>query len=116
MPIDTIVVELVQKSQTMFMCTALFVFTIVWLWQSNTAIFWPVALAAICGRGNFLQFSCPEPSVDRDGLKVRTVTAFEVTHTTTCPDVFYLKFQDEKLLNKIIHTVNGKLVNEKVGK
>lgn len=90
-PVNTIVVELIQESQTVFGSTVLFVFTVIGLGQANTTAGRPITLAAFAGWGQFLQSSSPEPAVDVGGLQVGTFTALEVTETARGPDVFHLK-------------------------
>lgn len=89
-PIYSIVVELIQKGQTVLMSTTLFVFTVVWLWQTNATRFGPITLATVGGWCDFLQFSCPKPSVGLNWLQVWAVTSFEIAHSSAGPDVFYL--------------------------
>lgn len=81
-PVDTVVVEVVEQSQAVFGGTTLLQFTLIGLWQADAAIFGPIVLGAIGGWGQFLQFSCPEPSVDGCWLQVGAFTSFEVTDAT----------------------------------
>lgn len=90
MPVNTIVVELIQKSQAVFGSTILFVFTVIGLRKADTTVGGPITLAAFVGGSQFLQSSSPEPTVNVGGLQVGTFTALEVTETARGPDVFYL--------------------------
>lgn len=90
MPVNTIVVELIQKSQAVFGSTILFVFTVIGLRKADTTVGRPITLAAFVGGSQFLQSSSPEPTVNVGGLQVGTFTALEVTETARGPDVFYL--------------------------
>ena len=90
-PVDAIVVELIQQSQTVFGGTVLLEFTIVGLGQTNTTLGRPITLVAFGGGGQLLQSGSPEPAIDVGGLQIGTFTALEIANTTTGPDVFYLE-------------------------
>lgn len=94
-PIDAVVVELIEQSQAVLVCATLFEFAIIWLWQANATRFRPIALIALCGWGNLLRLSCPEPSVSLNRLQVWAIASFEVTHTAAGPNVFHLKEEIE---------------------
>lgn len=80
-PVDAVVVELVQNSQAVLWCSPLDQFAVVGLRLADAALFGPVVLVTLGGRSKFLQNRGPEPAVDLDGLEVRPFAALEVAET-----------------------------------
>lgn len=78
-PVNSIIVELVKDSKTVFGSTSLLGFTVVRLWLLQSSAFGPIVLVTLRGRGQFLQSRGPEPSVYVERLKVGTIAALEVT-------------------------------------
>lgn len=90
-PVDTVIVELVQQGQAVLRGAVLLEFTVVGLGQADSAGGRPITLGALRGRGQFLEGGGPEPSVDVRGLEVWAIAALEVAQAATGPDVFHLK-------------------------
>lgn len=95
-PVDAVIVELVQQGQAVFGCAVLLEFTVIGLGETNSASGRPVALRTLCGRGQLLQRGCPEPTVNIGGLQIGTLTALEVAQATAGPDVFHLQRNKRK--------------------
>lgn len=89
-PVDTVVVELVEQGQAVFGCAVLLEFTVIGLGQTNAASGRPVALRTLRGGCQLLQRGGPEPTVNICGLQIRTLTALEVAQATAGPDVLHL--------------------------
>lgn len=78
MPIDAILVEVVEDSETVFFSPTLLCLTVVWLGFTDASIFGPIVLIPLGGWSKFLKNSGPKPSVDVIGLKVGSLAASEV--------------------------------------
>lgn len=90
-PVDTVVVELVQQGQAVLGCAVLLELTVIGLGQTDAAGGGPIALGTLRGGCQLLQRGCPEPTVDVCGLQIGTLTALEVAQATAGPDVFHLQ-------------------------
>lgn len=100
-PVDSILVEVVQDSQAVLRGTTLDEFSVVRLGLVDSAGVSPIVLGAVGGRGKFLEFSSPEPTINVERLQVGAlITSLEVTDTTTGPDV--LHFVINKLLLDVL--------------
>lgn len=97
-PVNSVVVEIIQNRQAVLVGTTLLQFAIVWLGNSDAAVFRPIVLASIGSGGELLQFGGPEPSVDGNRLQVGTVASLEVTQTSAGPDVLLLQKKWEEIL------------------
>jgi len=89
-PVNTIVVELVQKGEAVFLRAILFVFTIIGLGETDSTGGRPIALGTLSCGCKFLQGGGPEPAVYVRRLQVGAITALEVANAAAGPDVFYL--------------------------
>lgn len=89
-PVNAVVVELIQNGQAVFGGAALLRLTVVRLGFADAAALGPIVLVALGGRGEFLQHGGPEPAVHVQGLKVGTVAALEVAQSARRPNVFDL--------------------------
>lgn len=115
-PVNAIVVEVVQHGQAVLVGTALLQFAIVWLRLANAAICRPIVLVAIVGGRKFLQFSGPEPAVDGNRLQIGTIAALEVTNAAGGPNVLDLLWPRERVQKrkeKIIMTNRNRAQNTK---
>ena len=90
MPVDTVVVEVVQDGQTVLGGTALDQLAVVRLRLTDAATLGPVVLVAHGRRGELLQLGRPEPTVNVRGLQIGTVAALEVAQPSAGPDVLLL--------------------------
>lgn len=89
-PMDAIIVEIVQNGQTIFVGASLLQFTVVRLWLADATVCGPIVLVAIGGRSELLKFGRPEPTVHVDRLQIGSFASLEVTDATAGPNVFYL--------------------------
>lgn len=89
-PVNAIVVEVVQHGQTVLVGAALLQLTVIGLRFADAAASRPVVLVAIVGRRELLQLGGPEPAVDGDRLQIWAVAALEVADAAAGPDVFDL--------------------------
>lgn len=92
-PVNAIVVKVVEHGQTVLVGAALLQLTVVGLRLADATVGRPIVLVAIGGRGEFLQLSGPEPAVDGDGLQIGTIASLEVADATAGPDVLDLKMK-----------------------
>lgn len=99
MPVDSVVVELVEDGEAVLGRSALLQLAVVRLGLADTARGGPVVLVSLGGRGQFLQHGRPEPAVDADGLQVCTLAALEVTDSAGRPDIFHL----EEISSVLVH-------------
>lgn len=90
MPVNAIVVEVVEDGQAVLVGAALLEFAVVGLRNADAAVLGPIVLATISGGCQLLQLSGPEPSVDRDWLQVGAIASLEVAETAAGPDVLLL--------------------------
>lgn len=97
MPVDTVVVEVVENGQAVLVGAALLEFTVVGLWNADAAVFRPIVLTTIGGGCQLLQLSGPEPSVDRDRLQIGAIAALEVAETAAGPNVLLLRIRKRKV-------------------
>lgn len=96
-PVDSVVVELIEDREAILGSAALNGLTIVRLWPADAAALGPVVLATFVGRRELLQLGGPKPAVDVKGLQIRPIAAFEVAEATGRPDVLYLVLNDTVL-------------------
>lgn len=89
-PVDAVIVELVEEGQTVLGGSVLLELTVVGLRDVDATAGRPVALVALVGGCKLLQGRRPEPAVNVRGLKVGTFAALEVAQTTRRPDVLHL--------------------------
>lgn len=80
-PVNSVVVEVVEYCQAVFGGTTLLCFTVVRLRFADAAVFGPVVLRALVGGCQFLELGSPEPSVDIEWLQVRAFASLEVAET-----------------------------------
>lgn len=97
MPVNAIVVEVVEDGQAVLVGAALLEFAVVGLRNADAAILRPIVLATIGGGCQLLQLSGPEPSVDRDRLQVGAIASLEVTESAAGPDVLLLQNRKRKV-------------------
>lgn len=90
-PVDAVIVELVEEGQTVLGGSVLLELTIVGLRDVEASAGRPIALVALVGGGELLQGRRPEPAVDVRGLKIGTFAALEVAQATRCPNVLHLQ-------------------------
>lgn len=89
-PVDAVVIELIQHGQAVLVGAALLQFTVVWLRDAQAATLGPIVLQTVGGWRQFLQLGGPEPAVDSGWQQVGTIATLEVTDATARPDVFDL--------------------------
>jgi len=104
MPMNSVIVKVVQDCQAVFGSTALLQFTVVGLRLSNASILGPVALTTIRGGCKLLKFSGPEPAVDGSWLQVGPIATFEIADTAAGPDVLLLVSRKRE---KKLHELNA---------
>lgn len=90
-PVDAIVVEVVQHGQAVLVGAALLQFAIVRLRFADAAVGGPIVLVAIVGGRQLLQLGGPEPAVDGHRLQIRTIASLEVADAAARPDVLDLR-------------------------
>lgn len=97
MPVNTVVVEVVENGQAVLVGAALLEFAIVGLRNADAAVFRPIVLATISGGCKLLQLSGPEPSVDRHWLQIRAIASLEVAEPAAGPNVLLLRKRKRKV-------------------
>lgn len=99
-PLDSVIVEVVQDGDTSLISPGLAELTVVGLGPSRAARVGPVATPALgeVGGGDAAVGAGPEPAVDDGGLQVWPVAAVEVTLASGGPDVL-----DVALLKVLVH-------------
>lgn len=91
MPMDSVVVEVVEHGQACLLGSSLLQFAVVGLGLADSSVLGPIVLLAVGGGRELLQLSGPEPSVDVGGLQVGTLAATEIALPSAGPNVFYLR-------------------------
>lgn len=91
MPVDAIVVKVVEYRNAVFGSATLLSFSIIRLGATDTSCFGPVVLISLGGGCQFLEHSSPEPTVYVVGLEIGAFAAFEVTKAARGPDIFDLE-------------------------
>lgn len=90
MPVDTVVVEVVEDGQAVLVGATLLELAVVGLRNTDAAVLRPIVLATIGGGCQLLQLGGPEPSVDRHWLQIRAIASLEVAETAAGPNVLLL--------------------------
>lgn len=90
-PLDAVLVDIVEDAQARFFGLVNFEFGVVWLRSLEVASGAPRLVAptggSLVGFGQFDAGAGPEPSVDQDWLQVLAIAALEIAEATTRPDV-----------------------------
>lgn len=89
-PVNSVVVEVIQYGKAVLVGATLLQFTVVRLWLTDASVGRPIVLVAVGGWSEFLQLSGPEPSVDSNRLQIWAVASLEVADAATRPDILDL--------------------------
>lgn len=90
-PMDSVVVEVIEHCQTSFFHSSLLHFTVIGLRLANASVLGPIVLLAIGSGCQLLQLRRPEPSVDVGRLQVWAFASTEVALSTAGPNVLHLR-------------------------
>jgi len=86
-PLDAVLVEIVEHTDTALVVTALLLLPVVRLGTLQSTGLGPVAVATLARGRDPSTCGSPVPAVDNGRLQVLPVTSLEVALTTSCPDI-----------------------------
>lgn len=97
-PLDPIIVNIVEDADAGLLLASLLLFPVVWLRLTSPSRLAPLTVAALPGSRDPLTCGRPVPTVLYGRLEVLTVAAFEVTFPSTSPDIVKIL-----IVNQVLH-------------